>query len=429
MQSTFKKFSKFLIWLVILNLAIAGGLLSSLKQAKAQTLPTVQFEQYYDMGFETTSNVKIKVNLSEISSQDVSVDYAVVGGSAIINTDYTLDSDSLEIPADNLSGEINLNIINNLTCEADKTIDIALDNPENAILGSQSKYTYKILETDCNPKTTLVIDPATPDGQNNWYVTTPSITLTTVEQLQTFYQWDSKNIDGWIVYDESVPIIVTEGRHILYYLSQKYDQLEEIQSAEFKVDLTVPEMPSVSSSVNDNGVVSLSWLAVTDANAYQIWRSDAPLVIANLGKDQLSFVDNSVSRGQDYQYNIVALDEAGNRSDIAKISVKVSAVVITLAVANIEEPKPVVIAENIGNGISTNQQEVAPEIAAANDTQVATPEAQTSESHRNWNQLLLAISILIIAVGAAIGGYYGYEWWMSHRDDDGDKPSVPKSRW
>jgi len=51
----------------------------------------------------------------------------------------------------------------------------------------------------------------------------------------------------------------------------------------------------------------------------------------------------------------------------------------------------------------------------------------STASKTNWNKLLLAISILIIAAGAAVGGYYGYEWYMAKHEEP-IKPQGPRSK-
>jgi len=79
----------------------------------------------------------------------------------------------------------------------------------------------------------------------------------------------------------------------------------------------------------------------------------------------------------------------------------------------------------IGEGIST---------AKKASKQVETPEAAKPAEEKKeegttkggWNRLLVALSILIIAAGIAVGGYYGYEW-MQAKSKDTDTPS--KDRW
>lgn len=189
-----KKLLKLLIWLGIFNLVFAGSLLANFKQAKADTLPTVQFDRLFAKGSASISRVNIAVDLSAVNNNDTTVDYAVIdsGTTAVKNINYTLDDGTLTIPSGDLSADIQLNIIDNHLCDKSKTIEIGLSNPTNATLGIPNDFTYKILQDDCGLQTTLTTNPAAPDGQNGWFITDPTITLTAVGEVKTFYQWDGK---------------------------------------------------------------------------------------------------------------------------------------------------------------------------------------------------------------------------------------------
>lgn len=56
-----------------------------------------------------------------------------------------------------------------------------------------------------------------------------------------------------------------------------------------------------------------------------------------------------------------------------------------------------------------------------------TPAENPKDNDSSWSKLLVALSILIIAAGAAIGGYYGYEWLMLRGKDK--EPPESSSRW
>lgn len=46
-----------------------------------------------------------------------------------------------------------------------------------------------------------------------------------------------------------------------------------------------------------------------------------------------------------------------------------------------------------------------------------------------WSKILVALSILIIAAGAAIGGYYGYEWLINRAHSEEPPGPASGSRW
>lgn len=67
--------------------------------------------------------------------------------------------------------------------------------------------------------------------------------------------------------------------------------------------------------------------------------------------------------------------------------------------------------------------------AVSGASKAQTPETSSGQAtSTNWSRLLLILSILVIAAGAAIGGYYGYEWWAD-KDDNTKTPPRSKSRW
>src|SRR5690606_32762476 len=81
--------------------------------------------------------------------------------------------------------------------------------------------------------------------------------------------------------------------------------------------------------------------------------------------------------------------------------------------------------KKIGIGQNTSSKNLQVEENKPNDEKVVEvpkkteginvePEAEDS----GWNRLFLAISILIIAAGVSICGYYGYQWWMLKNEQE-----------
>lgn len=119
----------------------------------------VQFENTEGSGEESVSIVDINVVLSVASENDVMVKYSITGGSASSgSTDYNLSS-TLTIPSGSTSKSIKMNVRDDLKDENDETVVLTLFDPTNASLGTQSEFTYIILDDDgpVNFKTTPVI--------------------------------------------------------------------------------------------------------------------------------------------------------------------------------------------------------------------------------------------------------------------------------
>ena len=87
----------------------------------------VDFNTTSSNGAESVSSKAITVDLSAVSAQDVTVDYAVTGTATGSGTDYTLSNGTLTISAGQTSGTITIsNIIDDAADEANETVILTL---------------------------------------------------------------------------------------------------------------------------------------------------------------------------------------------------------------------------------------------------------------------------------------------------------------
>ena len=113
--------------------------------------PAVDFNTTSSSGAESVSSKAITVDLSAVSAQDVTVDYAVTGTATGSGTDYTLANGTLTINAGASTGTITISsIIDDAADEANETVILTLSNPNNATLGSDSVYC--LLYTSPSPR-------------------------------------------------------------------------------------------------------------------------------------------------------------------------------------------------------------------------------------------------------------------------------------
>ena len=438
------RFLGVLIWLLFFGFILVGGLGLNLTKVEAQvlpTVPTVQFTTITTGNSEKIASPKIDVALSEVATTDVIVNYQILPTStAISGQDYILTGNNLTIPAGELSESIPLKILDDKLFSADKTLNFELSSVSsaNAVLSSDTTkldLTYTIIE-DNTPTTILTKDPSAALGQNGYFKVAPEITLLADRVATTYYQWDGYRSGGWSTYTDSFKAL--EGDHTLYYYSDDGNGFPEaLQSETFKVDTQSPAIPIVNIIVNDNGKVQLSWQIIPDAANFQIFRDG--IKIATLSGSATNFDDLIATDGTIYSYFVVVFDQAGNMVQSQILTAKV--VIITTPTVVSENPKvteikPAVV-KSISTGASTSVSQVTPEPVVTPEVQgeaqvINTPNNAESkpEESRNWNKLLLIISILIIAAGVATGGYYGYEWYMNRKDEEvGDNKSKNKSRW
>ncbi len=111
--------------------------------------PEVSFTVPSGSGPESITSVTVQVRLNYPHISDISVDYAVTGGTATSGVDYTLAPGTVTIPTGAVTGSFNITVINDALVEPNETIVTGLSNPSAGVsVGSQSSHTYTILNDD-----------------------------------------------------------------------------------------------------------------------------------------------------------------------------------------------------------------------------------------------------------------------------------------
>ncbi|MHC4476367.1 MAG: Calx-beta domain-containing protein [Planctomycetota bacterium] len=112
------------------------------------TITLVQFETPASGDLETVTWAAIFVSLSDALDSTATVDYQVVGGTAMPYTDYVLADDTLTFIAGDTTEPIIFTIMDDSQDEDDETIVIRLTNPtgSNVELGPIVEHTYTIID-------------------------------------------------------------------------------------------------------------------------------------------------------------------------------------------------------------------------------------------------------------------------------------------
>ena len=122
-------------------------------------VPTVEFDVVSLTGLESQNSANLQVNLSEVNTADVLVNYTVSGTAFGNEADYTLANGTLTISAGNTSANIVIADINDDTNEeANETIIVTLSNPIRAMLGNNITHTYTIIDNDVDPVTYISVE-------------------------------------------------------------------------------------------------------------------------------------------------------------------------------------------------------------------------------------------------------------------------------
>ena len=189
---------------------------------------------------------------------------------------------------------------------------------------------------DTVPQVSYSLNPANPDGENNWYKTVPTITLsvtdTNLDKIE--YQYDSET-GIWFTY--SSPLTPEEGEHTLYYRAlDKAENISATKSFSIKVSLADTESPKPVDNlraVASDSLVVLEWdkSPSTDVDYYRIYKSEDKKFIPNpetrlaeVSSSERSYDDEDVDNDTTYYYYVIAFDMAGNNSSAEGISAKPS---------------------------------------------------------------------------------------------------------
>jgi len=159
------------------------------------------------------------------------------------------------------------------------------------------------------PNTTHVFDPFYPDGENGWYVSDVGVTLIAIDDWSgvnaTYYR-----LDGglWMTYTEQLTV-KSDGEHVIeYYSVDNAGNIEDVKSADFKIDQTSPEMLSYYKG----GGNQLKFLAIVSDKMSEINRVEFYV------DDELILTDYTEPYKWSWNWSefhglyIIAYDNAGN---------------------------------------------------------------------------------------------------------------------
>ena len=113
--------------------------------------PTVEFTSAGSSGEEKAGVAGLEVALSAASGKVVRVEYAATGGTAIRGKDYALMGNTLTFNPGETKKTIEIDMKNNNVYDDDKTIEVGLKNPQNAVPGSVKTHIYTMVNTTSKP--------------------------------------------------------------------------------------------------------------------------------------------------------------------------------------------------------------------------------------------------------------------------------------
>lgn len=202
-----------------------------------------------------------------------------------------------------------------------------------------------------------------------------------------------------------------------------------------------------SYKVTSDGRVVISWGPVSWADVYLVvWQiQDEAASAKHLRTKSVSAEITALEPGTFYEVKIQPLrgDAVGQGSQVIFQTLGQAPPKQVAGEQAVEAAAAPQLAPAIDEGVTTSRklvqapskvsEEVAPKKEEVAPTPTPSPSPTPKEEEKaaagGWSKMLVALSILIIAAGAAIGGYYGYEWLMLKGQDKDKEPPSSSSRW
>jgi len=174
---------------------------------------------------------------TEVGPLGINLNYAQDGA-------FDLYTDTLYLTAYTTSGGL-------YECDEDTGQCTLIGNLQGE--GTAHAISYELNMTP--PVTNILFDPLYPDGDNDWYVSNVTVTLNASDNTGVIATYYRINGGEWQIYESSF-IISKEGSNIIEYYSVDYvGNIEEVKSAEIKMDQTPPTVELKRESiVNETGV-------------------------------------------------------------------------------------------------------------------------------------------------------------------------------
>jgi TolB-like protein len=119
--------------------------------------PTVEFTSAGSSGEEKAGVARLEAALSAASGKVVRVEYAATGGTAIRGKDYALRGNTLTFNPGETKKTIEIDVANNNVYDDDKTVEVSLKNPQNAVPGGAKTHIYTIVNTAPKPRAAFAV--------------------------------------------------------------------------------------------------------------------------------------------------------------------------------------------------------------------------------------------------------------------------------
>lgn len=190
-------------------------------------------------------------------------------------------------------------------------------------------------------------------------------------------------------------------------------------SLAYKVIKIVPKTHPLENEIH------LAWQPVKPAQKYLIqWNAQGETVFHLKVVETPNITLENLVSGTLYEIEITPIGDGGTLGQPQKMTLATLGRAPAKEVAGTKKVTPA-----IGGGFSTIASPVAQKEIKKEEPASQESPKPTEGTTGGWNRILVALAILIIAAGAAIGGYYGYEWYAAKSRDEEPPASKSSNRW
>lgn len=202
-------------------------------------------------------------------------------------------------------------------------------------------------------------------------------------------------------------------------------------------DTEAPAIPAQFKAEAKSGSVKLTWNKVDDADHYDIrYRKStnnndlvkySEIYIVTNNETEITNLENGV----EYEFNIRAIDKADNKGEWAVVVSTPNYTPEEIA-KQAELKKQVAYYGSMATQFDTSQTTLdeKKDEPKDSDEEIITEGEVKSENdvagETEGARTAVTLGIIIIAIGAALGGYYGYQWWLG--EGEVEEEVLPKEK-
>lgn len=152
------------------NSSASGTLIAYVTIVDNDPAPSVNFAASSSSNAEAAGSVNVSVSLSAPSSQNITIPFNVLPGTAFSPADFSVSASPLTILAGQTTANIAVTIVNDSLDEANESFSLSLSSPTNAVLGTTTSHSFTITDDDPLPAVSFTESSASRGEASGSYV-------------------------------------------------------------------------------------------------------------------------------------------------------------------------------------------------------------------------------------------------------------------